>query len=252
MKAGNKRGGRRMNIYLLEDHSAERERIILYLSSEGACVRAFSTVNELLGDYAIDPIWAQGALLDIIIDRQPETGINAAHLLRKQGFRAPIVFLSSSWEYGPQTYEVEASGYLIKPATEAKVRSAFDVIVKAVHSAKAYDSADLIVKTKDGMRRILFRDIVYLESVRNNVDIHMVSGEVTAVRTTLAALSETLLTDLRFVQSHRAFLVNLDYVARLMPGVAIMMDGSKVAIAKGNTAFKSAFVRTHLKRGDNV
>jgi DNA-binding LytR/AlgR family response regulator len=234
------------NILLLEDIDIERERFAAMLIRQGASVRAFSSAVELIENYAAEPLWPNGAILDIILDGQDLSGIDAARQLRERGFTGPVVFLSSSDEFGPETYEVEASGYLRKPATEDKAASALAVMARAINSAKARDSADLLVETRSSARRILFRDIIYLESVHNMIEIHLASGEVAPVRGTIGGFAETLLKDARFAQSHRAFIVNLDYVASMTPSEAVMLDGSKVFIAKGNTQFKVAFVRSRL------
>jgi DNA-binding LytR/AlgR family response regulator len=243
---------RAINILLLEDIDSERGRIAALLATQGAKARPFATAAALIDNYAAEPLWPDGVLLDILIATDKHTGIDAARELRGRGFSGPVVFLSSSDGFGPETYEVEACGYLRKPATAKNIAAALAVMARVVNLAKARDDADLTIESHGCLRRILFRDIVYLEASHNNVDIHLASGEVVAVRRTLAAIAEQLLCDARFAQSHRAFIVNLDYVARLNKGEAVMLDGSKVYIARGNAEFKAAFVRWRLKRGEQV
>mgnify|MGYP000712500954 CR=1 FL=1 len=47
-------------------------------------------------------------------------GIDTARRLRKLGVEAPIIFLTASPDFALESYEVEASGYLLKPADEER------------------------------------------------------------------------------------------------------------------------------------
>ena len=59
--------------------------------------------------------WFDIILLDILMD--PPLGIDVARRLREIGYKGTIVFLYRSLDFAPDSFEVGASGYLLKPYT---------------------------------------------------------------------------------------------------------------------------------------
>ena len=54
-------------------------------------------------------------LLDILMD--PPLGIDVARRLREIGYKGTIVFCTAALDFAPDSFEVGASGYLLKPYT---------------------------------------------------------------------------------------------------------------------------------------
>jgi DNA-binding LytR/AlgR family response regulator len=176
-------------------------------------------------------------------------GIDVARRLRAQGFAGPIVFLSSSREYGPESYEVNAAGYLLKPAAPAKVAEALRAISGLVATQKSRDEAAILLTGGATPRKIFFRNLMYVEVTGNRLNYHLSGGEVVCVRGTMKDCAAILLADARFATSHRSFIVNVDYVVSVRGDTATLLDGSTVYVTKTHVAFKEKFIRQ--KSGGN-
>lgn len=59
--------------------------------------------------------WFDIILLDILMD--PPLGIDVARRLREIGYKGTIVFCTAALDFAPDSFEVGASGYLLKPYT---------------------------------------------------------------------------------------------------------------------------------------
>lgn len=58
--------------------------------------------------------------MDIFLEN--ETGIEIAEKLRAAGFAEDIVLISTSKEFGPEAFEINALYYLVKPLNREKLR----------------------------------------------------------------------------------------------------------------------------------
>jgi DNA-binding LytR/AlgR family response regulator len=205
-------------------------------------VVSFSAGGELLAFYEKNPRAADAALFDIILDGQEQSGADAAVSLREAGFTGPIVFLSSSREYGPEAIAAKASGYLLKPVDADKIDTVLRVFRGAILHARSADLAGITLKYGGGARRVLLRDIMYVESSHNNLLFHLADGEKITTRLALKDVAPQLLCDSRFAECHRAFVVNLDYISALSGASAMLMDGSEIPVATTSNRFKARYI----------
>lgn len=74
-------------------------------------------------------------------------------------------------------------------------------------------------------------EIVFLYSHGNYTKVHMPSGEVITVSTTLGIIG-TRLPDEKFVRVHRSCIVNLDYMADLNTTNIVLSNSVKINISR--------------------
>lgn len=99
-------------------------------------------------------------LLDIIM---PElNGIQTGQQLRELGNGGEIIYLTISPDYAIDSYSVHAFYYLLKPLDRDRL---FDVLDAAVEKLDSRRDKAILVTTKDGPRRILLDQILYVERV---------------------------------------------------------------------------------------
>jgi two-component system LytT family response regulator len=238
-----------MNIIVLDDEQDVLDMESALIRNQGHHVISFTSGGELLAFYDKNPRPTDAAVLDIILKDQTLSGIDTARRLRAQGFEGPIVFLSSSREYGPESYEVNAAGYLEKPVTPEKISVLLQICGGIIARRKTQSEPSLLITIGKSVRKLLFCDVLYVEVSVNTLSFHMTDGSVVSVRAPLKAYAPLLLADERFAESHRAFIVNLDYVAAIKGSDVIMYDGSKLLVAKTHTSFKEKFIRSQLSGG---
>ncbi len=143
--------------------------------------------------------------LDIFMDHI--LGMDIARRLRSVGYTGKIIFLTSTAEFAVDSYEVEASGYLLKPHDYEKLRSLLDRLIDRTNIGQFQ------VSVRNTIYSIPFGEIVYVES-RNNVCIlHRSDGREYTIYKKLSEVGSQL-NDSRFLRCHQSYLVNMSYIAK--------------------------------------
>jgi len=177
-------------------------------------------------------------LLDILMPQLK--GVELAERIRARGGDAEILFLSASREYALEAFDVEACGYLLKPVDKEK----FDrVLLSAAGRLTRPENPCLLLKTRDGLRRIPFRELAVVESFNHERVCTLTDGSRATTTDTLASIMERLSGDSRFFSPHRAYIVNLEHIASLNATHAILSTGQRVPVARTScAALKRAYV----------
>ena len=158
--------------------------------------------------------------LDAVMDGM--NGIETARRLREKGYGGSIIFLSASRDYAVESYEVEASGYLMKPVQAFQITALLDRIWQP-------DIRKSIkVKSNRKVRHLYTDDIIYADSDRHKVLLHMADGTILPMSDKLGNLQEKIAED-RFLRCHQSYLVNLDYVKSATEDF-ILTDGTRIPI----------------------
>lgn len=196
------------------DDNAEDIRLLKSFTEEFAAehpefpirLQAFRSSEELL-----EHIEVSGGfdlyILDIVM---PEiSGICLAEKIRSRGECSEILFLTVSREYAVDAFSVHACGYLLKPVCKAD----FDIeLLRAVQKLIVHEkNAALVVKTKEGMRRIHLSKLVMIESFNHMRMLTLSDNSVLETAATLSELFAQLCEHENFYMPHRAYIVNLDY-----------------------------------------
>lgn len=143
--------------------------------------------------------------LDIFMDQI--LGMDIARKLRNVGYTGNIVFLTSTAEFAVDSYEVEASGYLLKPHDYEKLCGLLNRIIDRTNIGHFQ------VSVRNTIYSIPFGEIVYVES-RNNVCIlHRSDGSEYTIYKKLSEV-ELQLNESRFLRCHQSYLVNMSYISK--------------------------------------
>lgn len=232
-----------MKVLICDDLQSEIDKLAGLLKKTGlaASVAGFNNGAETL-DFMRSGKIIDVCFLDIVMPEM--SGIDLAKGLRGQGFSGEIVFLSTSREYGPETYGVGAFGYLLKPPTPESVREVLDKIACA---RKAADLDGINIKTKGGVRSLLFREISFAEVINHKIYFRMTNGESVEMTATFAEISPLLLRDGRFAQCHSSYIVNLNNIASIIGKEVIMRGGAKLPLSRSYAALKKKFMDLGLE-----
>ena len=145
----------------------------------------------------------------------------------KQSAVKPLVILSTAFpQYALEGYELDIIDYLLKPV-------AFPRFLKAVQKAKEYaDLRDattpttlpswIFVRSDKRIEKIELRDILYIESLGNYVNIYTDNKKILAYLT-LKGL-EGQLPALEFIKVHQSFLVNCSRIDAIEGNTIRMKD----------------------------
>ncbi|MGI6225547.1 MAG: LytR/AlgR family response regulator transcription factor [Peptococcales bacterium] len=158
-------------------------------------------------------------------------GIDVAKEIRGFDKTTPILFFTSSSEFALESYSVKAINYVLKPVSKEKFFFTFDDVLEQIKVEK--DKDVLIVKSNDGIKKILISNLVFVEVMGRNVLYHLCSGKVIQCTEPFSSACETLMKYGCFMKPHRSYLVNMQYVDTIDNYQITLQTLSVIPIAQG-------------------
>lgn len=162
-------------------------------------------------------------LLDIEMGNM--NGVELARRIRTKDKEMQIVFITGYNDYIADGYDVEALHYLLKPVHQEKLTE----ILNRACEKLAKNEAALFVNLPDGMIKLFFNKIRYIEVRANYVTFHE-TQEIT-VKTTLSSLEEKL--DDSFFRVGRSYIVNMRYIRKITKKEVILENGEAIPLSRG-------------------
>jgi len=159
------------------------------------------------------------------------TGIDAAKEIRTFDKTAPILFFTSSPEFALESYSVKAINYVLKPISKEKLFFTFDEILEQIKEEKDEDM--IIIKSNEGIQKILIFNLTFIEVIGRNVLYHLRSGKVVECTEPFSSVCDSLLKYGCFIKPHRSYLVNMQYVDTIENHQITLQTLSAVPVAQG-------------------
>ncbi len=185
---------------LLEKHIAQFSQLALV----GSAWNAFEAF-ELLKQQTVDLIF-----LDI---QMP--GLTGIDFIKSMSNPPDVIFTTAYREYAVESYELDAVDYLLKPITIDRFFRAIQKYLqrtetspwqKQVPPTTDADAPDhLYVNTNRKHVRIVFEEVLYIESLKDYIRIHTADQAVTT-KEKISAFEDQLPD--YFLRIHRSFIVN--------------------------------------------
>lgn len=166
-------------------------------------------------------------LLDVLLPGVG--GIQIAQELRKLDQSVKLIFISSSPEFAVESYHVGAYHYLLKP-TDAD--SLFPLLDRVESELSAQEEQGFILKSREGIVRISYARLEYVEVINKTVFFHFSDGEIREAAAALADFEAVLLTRPEFLKTHRSYLINLDYVESIGINCVVTRNGHSVPVSR--------------------
>lgn len=217
-----------MRIAICEDDYSEMEQlskfISVYMTQHNIKyqLKVFPSGEEFLEDakstsYDI-------AFLDIYL--QELTGIDTATRL-KQFQSTRIIFTTSSKEHAIEAFSLSAVHYLVKPLSIQLVSDALD----RCHIVPCQEPF-ITIKSNQIQIPILQKHIIYIEIIQKTCYIYT-SDQTTALQTkqTLSNLSDELTLPF-FMQPHRSYIVNMNYIDSISPHQIILTNATTIPVSR--------------------
>lgn len=145
-------------------------------------------------------------LLDIMMPLL--NGMDAARELREHNLISKIIFLTTSPEFAIESYDVDASGYLLKPVDREKLYKLLDKCLSAV--SKPADS--IAVHTAFGYQNVLMHHIEFLEAQNKKVLLALYDGKRLEAIGKLSDYEKLLTVEKGFFKCHRSYIVYMPAV----------------------------------------
>ncbi len=158
------------------------------------------------------------------------SGIAVAKEIRTFDKTAPILFFTSSPEFALESYTVKAINYILKPITMEKLFFSFDELFEHI---KREEEDAVIVKSNEGIQKILISNLVFLEVDGRNVHYHLNSGKVIKCTESFVLACSALMNYKCFIKPHRSYLVNMQYVDTIENNQITLQNLFTIPIAQG-------------------
>lgn len=143
----------------------------------------------------------------IILYIQDYSGIEIAKDLRKLDYNGKIIFITDTAEFAVASYEVEATGYLLRPYSYKKLCTVMDRVIKD------YEINIYRIRQRNSMVKVTYKDILYVESNNSKCILHSDDGSNYTIYKKLNKIEEEL-NDSRFLRCHQSYLVNMDCICK--------------------------------------
>ena len=225
---------RQQTVLIADDEAQIREILSLYFKKEG-----FKVMEAADGAEALVQIQAGKPdiiLLDIMMPLL--NGMDAARELREHNLISKIIFLTTSPEFAIESYDVDASGYLLKPVDREKLYKLLDKCLSAV--SKPADS--ITVHTAFGYQNVLMHHIEFLEAQNKKVILALYDGKRLEAIGKLSDYEKLLTVEKGFFKCHRSYIVYMPAVEHFSATELVTKSGTKISISRGlSKSFQDAY-----------
>lgn len=190
-----------------------------FLSLAGECETAIE-LNSFLKKETVDVIF-----LDVEMP-----GLTGMEFLSSAVNLPKIIIVSAYEQYALKGYEMNVFDYLLKPVSyERFLKSVNKLYNQHEKEFKNVNVDHIFVKVEKKTKKLMLKDILFIESMENYVLVHTpVSKEV--VYCTLKTMLDNLPSEM-FFQTHRSFIVNTEHI-QAIEGNTLEIGNHKIPISR--------------------
>jgi len=208
-----------------EPFAIEGLKLLLLENSNVEFREAFENPLEAIGFLSKEKIDLM--FLDI---EMPE--LSGLDLLKKIEARPLTIITSAYPQYALEGFELDVLDYLIKPISSERLS-------KAVSKAKEYldlrknsapSHAHIFIKCEKVIEKIMFDDILYVESLHNYVALHTKMKRFVTYNSLKNI--EAMLPPQRFYKIQKSFIAALDKISAIEDS-HVLVNGIKLPISRG-------------------
>ncbi len=164
-------------------------------------------------------------LLDLYMDKM--SGMDIARAVRDQGDTCQLVFITGTDSYAVQSYEVNATYYLLKPVTSQSLTPALNRCLNAI----GVSPKSIMIIANRTPTRIPLNSILWADASRNAVQLHTDGGIIKSYLT-FEKFLDLLENDRRFLLCYKGCIINMDRIVSLDGDVFVVDNGDYVPIRK--------------------
>lgn len=167
-------------------------------------------------------------IMDIEFVNSSLNGIDIAKRINQLDSHCQVIFITAYPAYFIEVYEAEHVYLILKDDLERTTKNALH---KALGNIDYQSTQNTIsIKHKGETTFVQISRVIYLENILRKVKFHMDRDDVYAYAK-FEDYSE-LLNSNHFVQCHRSFIINVNYIKRMNKNEIIMNDESIIPISR--------------------
>ncbi len=209
----------------------------------------YSSAVEAIGGLQREPV----DLLFLDIQMPDLSGLEFSKMIDVA--RTRVVFTTAFSQYALEGYKVNALDYLLKPISYAdfvgavsRAQKWFEGMQAAASAAPRATDDYMFVKSDYKYVRIDFKDILYIEGLKDYVKIYLESQPRAILSLTSMRGIEAVLPSGTFFRIHRSYIVNMGRVSLLERG-QIAIGERRLPISDSYKEQVMQYVNRHLLHG---
>lgn len=164
-------------------------------------------------------------LLDV---EMPErSGLQVAKEIRKYYLEPYIIYVTNYVEFAIEAFEVNAFRYIPKIMIEDKLPQAYDALVPKIENI---DQRSYIVGKDNGLERILYRDIFFIQKEGKYITIYHRNGS-SKERKALKDIYEELNSN-EFFYIDKSYIANVKHILSCHKGNVVMRNNMALPVSR--------------------
>ena len=195
--------------------------------------------NRFLAEQSVDLVFLDIQMPDI-------TGLELLRTLKNPPL---VIFTTAFPQFALDSYELDAVDYLLKPIdfqrfvkAVNKAREIHDLRQRGQSQVESVHEDFIYIRSDRQYIKVFFKDIRYLEGMKNYVMFHTKGGKIMTAISLQQALD--FLPKSHFGRVNKSYVVNVDCVRRVQQD-CILLD-NEIEVPFGST-FQEAFIRQFVK-----
>ncbi|MFR0735055.1 MAG: LytR/AlgR family response regulator transcription factor [Oscillospiraceae bacterium] len=183
-------------------------------------------------------------LLLMDIDLGDGSGIELAKGAKHADSGTCVIFVTAHPEYVEESFEVEPVYFLVKPIRPDSFHRAMDRAMERLAAER--QESRLTVTFQNRVSAVALRDISYIEFSVRSATIHAGTGFCEPTRSSPASSSGWTAV---FIQCHKSYLVNMDYVIGFQGNALELCGGVEIPVSQSRAKVTRETLLHHLTRG---
>ena len=214
------------------DDSALVRSLLTEIINRQADMECIGTANDpLIAREMIRELNPDVITLDVEMPRMD--GIAVGKKLRAMGNDTKIVFVSEAESRVFESFQVQPLSFVRKSNFLNDITDLVDLYLKTCSREEAGENLEVAVRS--GVAVVKSKNIRYIEGSGNYQMLYLDGkSEPMEVKMTMDKL-EQMTEPLGFIRVHKGFLVNYQYIHRVMPGEIILSDGTRIPIGRSHS-----------------
>lgn len=226
-----------MKIAICDDETEDLKIIQSYCSKYNPTIPTgvFQSGEALLEAY-------KSSFYDLVfldIEMGQMNGLEVGGKLINMPQKPVIVFTTHSLNYAVRGYGI-AMRYLPKPITYDVFSNVMELALERILPKK------ISVLSNGEQVFIPISEILYFEILRHQLFVHLNSGEKLSMRGTLTELISQV-SQRTFVQPHKSYYINMEYVDRLTKQNIVMTNGDLIPIGRNKKDYFQLRLSEYVK-----
>ncbi|MBS1564633.1 MAG: response regulator transcription factor [Bacteroidetes bacterium] len=161
--------------------------------------------------------------------------VNGINFLRTLQKRPKVIFTTAYAEYALEGYDLGVVDYLLKPFSYDRFLQAIQKVQQLMPAATGAAPAQepetgfLLIKEKEGLIKIRYDDILYIEASKDYMKIFTAATHY-LVHQTMKGLESMLPAD-RFIRTHKSYMVAVKEIRLVKPDMVQLSNNAGIPVS---------------------